>query len=165
MSKGTPVAGKAAPVQEPTQRRYSKEVEFDTDLFRLKTAKMQKNRSLNKDHPDYYQVDHEHFYHTRDSNGAKLTTSSPIGGHFHVMELVEDPSGGLPSIKCSGPKKYGQVKGKRVIIAAGNEDNHTHEVAYEKSDRLKPRRSNLEASLYTDKESSVAKPIEGIIER
>lgn len=161
----------AAPAKwQPT---YQSAVEFDSHLFKLQTAKMIKNTSWNKDAPELHSVDHQHFFHTKDSSGKNMEHSTAQGGHFHIMTLTVDPVTGEPKAVCSGPKKYIQKKGKRFIVDLpeyeqyddeGNKvrDRHTHEVVYERSSLIKPRKVNAESVKIESAEAAKTQKIPGI---
>ncbi len=156
------------------QRVYQSTVEFDSDLFRLKTQKMKKNVHWNKQTPDWRSVDHEHFFHTYDSGGKKMTDCNSVGGHFHIMEVTHS-AGGVPVVKCSGPKKFIHKKGKKIMVDASdvprlgddgkeNEgyDGHVHEVVYERSSRMKPRVMNAESIKVINEDANKTASIPGI---
>ncbi len=168
--KSAPVEAQApedieAPAEEVNaeewKRVYQAEAAFNSDLFRLGTAKMIKNMSWNKDQPEFKEIDHEHFYHTFDSGGKKMDQSTPTGNHFHVMSVTKAPNG-APIVTCSGPKVIKHNKGKRQIVDAPYEDKHTHKVTYERSSMVKPRTVNIESTKIINEEATKAVPIPGI---
>ncbi len=154
---------------EAPKRVYQNQYEFDTDLFRLKTQKTKKNTHWNKETPDWRSVDHEHFFHTYDSNGKKMTESNSVGGHFHIME-VKQSGDGPPVVKCSAPKKYIHKKGRKVMVDASEiqdpddagYDQHVHVVSYERSSKMTPRVANAEGIKLITEDSKKVAPIPGI---
>lgn len=126
------------------------------DLFILTPERMLKDVSLQKDgEPEsLVPVQHQHFFHTIDSQGRKLTYCSPIGGHFHEIEVIDQGEGQPPLVKCiSGPLKWAMKKkgGKfrRVTVPANDFDNHTHDMQYLQSEKITPRKANVEAAKVT----------------
>ncbi len=119
----------------PAKRLYSKDIEFDTDLFKLEEVDMIKNASWDDKKPIKVPMKHAHFYHTYDSNGRKMTKSASVGGHWHEMSVFVDKDG-LLKAKCSQAinTKFG--------------DKHTHKTVYLRSDRLKKRKLNEAAQEY-----------------
>lgn len=168
-----PSENTTAPVQQ-WQPTYQQNVEFDSHLFELKSGKMLKNVSWKTDQPDIRQIDHQHFFHTHDSAGKEMKHSTATGGHFHIIEVSKDPKTGAPIAKCSGPKTFIHKKGKKLLVDMpsfkavdenGNEikDNHTHEIVYARSSRIKPRTVHAEALKIVDQfETSKEQPIPGI---
>ncbi len=143
------------------KRVYQSEQSFNSDLFRLRTAKMIKDQSLNKDGSELKEIDHEHFWHTYDSGGKKLDQSTPTGNHFHIMTLKTAPNG-APIATCSGPKMIKHVKGKRQIVGCPNDDQHIHTVEYERSSLVKPRTVNIESTKIISADAAKAAPVPGI---
>ena len=121
-------------------RVYKGEVEFDHDLFKLEVGMMKKNISIADDNPLYVGVEHCHFYHTYDSSGRKQEACAPIAGHTHEVEIFTDSSGNL--MAKVGPASI--RKGGKYIPLKG--DNHTHEAKYLRSERVKVRKVNAEAT-------------------
>ena len=124
--------------QTKTNKRfYQGQQELDSDLFKLDVAQMMKNISWNEKRPDYVKVEHCHFMRTVDSSGKKLDTCSPVGGHFHTVTITEHEDGSL-SAECSPAQQWGTLDGKRAGVPIPS-DNHTHDVTYLKSIKIKPR--------------------------
>ena len=150
-----------------------------TDLFKLKTANVIKYEGWEKEgeeHPDshpnkFSHWEHTHPFRTYDKKGSKVTTSTPIGGHFHVIEWEEDPKGkGTPIIKSvSGPMVMAdrKIKGKlvKVPVPANEYDDHTHDVEYLRSSEIIVGATNLEASTVVAWEAQKTAPIPGVTER
>lgn len=115
-----------------TKRIYSNDGQIDSDTFKLEVANFMKNLSFDAKNPIWQGVEHCHFFHTFDSAGRVMTTSSKVGGHHHTIEISENDKGELTG-KCSP--------------AIGNgEDEHTHIVRYVKSDRVQIRTISKEFS-------------------
>lgn len=133
------------------QRVFSRQVKKIHDLYKLMVANMRKNVALEGSNPEFQTVEHCHFFHTFTSDGQAQNTSSTIGGHFHVMEVVTPATDTTPAVyKCSPPMRWGVVKDKykrkvREMVPANLDDDHTHDVQYIKSDELVLRTKNTEA--------------------
>jgi len=147
------MARQRSPETAPAPSRVFKgQVEIFHDLFVLSTAKMLRDTSYNQQPSEdtLIPVDHQHFFHTVDSNGKKQTTCSPIGGHFHVMELISEAEGDKPATyRCGPPVKIikQKVAGKfRDVAVPIAYDFHTHDVVYHHSGVIKMRVGNAEAA-------------------
>lgn len=137
------------------------------DLYKLLVAPMLKNTSQDGQAPNYVPAEHCHFFHTVTSDGKEQNTSSTIGGHFHVMEIVtpeqtfitKDENGNdvtetiAAVYKCSAPmayfakkNRYGQVV--KTLMLANEDDMHTHEIQYIKSEKIPQRVKNFEAAAF-----------------
>jgi len=119
------------------KRVYNKDLEFDSDLFKLEVTNMLKNIGAEDKKPLLTNVEHCHFYRTYDSNGKKQTKCSSIGGHHHEITVSVDSKGNLVA-ECS------------PAVGTKFNDNHTHKVTYLKSDRLQKRKPNIEAIKVAD---------------
>lgn len=143
-------APQAAPAQvQVTKRVYKGTQELDHDLFKLSPAKMRKNVSYIADDPIFELFDHSHIYHTIDSNGRKLDTSAPVGGHFHFVKVTANGSD-VPSVEVSqamqwSMKKIGKNKFEKVAVPVDH-DSHTHNVEYLGSEKIQMRKPNVEAA-------------------
>lgn len=146
-------------------RVYSKDVEFDHDLFELKPSSMVKDMSYSTI-PDFVKLVHQHMFHTIDSDGTVQTRCNPTGGHFHLMEVTPQENGLPPIVKCSRAKK---VVRKRVNGMDANAvvdiefDDHTHDVTYKRSDKITVRAVNAEAMKVVTDEANKTRPVNGII--
>ena len=157
---------------EPVQRRYSENMQVDSDLYKLEVAKMLKNIGWENAYPDpdtdLVAAEHTHFYHTVDSDGKEQIHSAPIGGHFHLMELVKsEVEWEPPLVKCvSGPLRWGhkKVSGrlKKVTVPVNTWDNHSHDVTYIRSNKVAKRKINTEAVAVQTMEANKMRPIPGI---
>ena len=123
------------------------------DLYLLNESKMKKDTSIGKtgDPEMIIPVSHQHFFHTIDSSGRKMVDCSPIGGHFHEMEIIDKGDGNPPEVVCkSGPlmwaKKKVHGKWKRVRVPVNHYDDHKHDVQYLHSEAVTPRKPNVEAA-------------------
>ncbi len=150
--------------EDSGERVYDSNLVIDHDLFVLKPAEMIKNVSWNES-PEYQKVVHQHFFHTVNSDGEEMDSCSPIGGHFHKMILTKR-KGKVPQVECGPPIKVvlKKVRGQMVKteILAEESDDHTHEVVYLKSNKIKMRTLNPEAIRLQAQESQVTAPIPGI---
>lgn len=130
------------------ERVYSTGQDIDHDLFKLESAEMLKNIS-SLPPPTFEPTAHCHFFHTVDSDGRKQELCAAVGGHFHKMEVIN--TGGVPIVKCGPPIKWGTYKDRygnqtRALVRFLDDDNHTHEVRYLKSEKIKLRSVSIEAT-------------------
>lgn len=131
-------------------------------LYVLKSVALKKNISWTEE-PIYEEIQHQHMFHSCDSSGLPQKNSSPVGGHFHVIELVKGENGTAPRAVCSTPKKMIRNKrGQRIMVDFNPEDLHTHPVEYRHSEVLKPRILNPEAAKHQAHEAKKEAPIPGI---
>lgn len=158
-------------VKEPQEIVESKVQTFKSHLFKLHEEHVIKNTGVTssdyENEPDkFHSLLHGHFFRTRDSEGKatlatkKLSTnpkavtfrSTSLGGHFHLIEMIENPVEGKPPIiiAISPPmvltKK--KVKGKWITVEepANDYDHHKHKVEYINTLDVKQRSKNLEAA-------------------
>jgi hypothetical protein len=120
---------------------------------------MRKNMGYNPKKPVWESIEHAHLYHTVDSSGKPLTKCTPVGGHFHDVEMHENPDGGAPILKVGPPMRYiGTVEDGRIVktVAPVKGDNHTHEAVYLHSEKIKPRRMSEEYLKFRAKQDSKA---------
>jgi len=125
------------------QRVFSNENQtVISDLYLLKPTEGLQNIAWDPNYPDLQKYAHQHNFRTYDSNCREMTTSCSIGGHCHEVKIeVVD---GKPIAKCSPPR----IKYKNKMVAPNNYDNHTHEIIYVKSEKLKKRKMNSEAAKF-----------------
>lgn len=124
------------------ERVYAKQQELDHDLYKLKVASLVRNASYNESQPIFENVEHCHYFHSIDSRGRKMETSSKVGGHFHKMEV--QPDGTVicgPAVTEVKVKKHGRVV---TEYRTNRHDTHTHEVEYRFSEKIKPQTPNVE---------------------
>jgi len=114
------------------QRVYSKDMEFDSDLFKLEVDNMLKNQGYDDTKPILTTIEHCHFFRTINSSGKKQENCNFVGGHVHKMSFEIDKNGNL--IASASP-----------AIGAKFNDKHTHKVTYLRSDRIQKRKLNKEA--------------------
>jgi hypothetical protein len=143
-------------------RSYKGTEQVDHDLFKLENAFLKRDLSYGGDAPLIDHITHSHHFHTVDSNGKKLDTSTSVGGHFHPVNVRMSESG-VPEISVGAPMKWvARMQGKRrvkVMTAVafdgldddGNPivDNHTHKVSYLGSEKVTIRQASIEAAKYT----------------
>lgn len=138
-----------------TGRSFRSTQQIHHDLFLLSPEPMQRDTRLEKhgtpDPEETVAVQHQHFFHTIDSSGRVQDTCSPIGGHFHIMEVTDNGPNDPPTVKCvSGPMRWGvkKVNGKkkRVPVPVNHYDTHTHDCTYLQSEVVTPRKPNAEAA-------------------
>lgn len=147
-----------------------------TDLFKLMVAKVIKYEGWEEpgvehpdSHPNKFSIwEHTHPFRTYDKKGQRVTYSTPIGGHFHVIEWedAKDPEA-PPVIKSvSGPMVMGKkvVKGRpmQVPVPANDFDDHTHDVEYIRSSEVTFSTTNVEAAKVVAWEAQKLAPIPGV---
>ncbi len=129
-------------------RVYSQAQMVDHDLFKLKVATMRRDISLDRDQTMEDNVEHCHYFHSVDAAGRPQKMASMIGGHFHEMTVIPSKDGSVPEVIC-GPalvwisKRVGR-KGSERVAAPYDMDEHTHEVIYMGSNKIKLREPNIE---------------------
>lgn len=139
---------KAPPVsaESAATRIYKNTQEIDHDLFKLLPSEMKKNVSFTE-HPRYEFFQHSHIFHTVDSNGRVQDTCNSVGGHHHAIVVTKNGDG-VPVISASGPMKFVMKKDKygraRRAAVPMLDDDHTHEVEYLGSEKIKLRQANIE---------------------
>lgn len=118
------------------ERVYAKKEEVDHDLYKLNAAALKRDIGYNNQHPILESVEHVHFYHSIDSRGNPQEFSTKIAGHFHRITIMDDGTA-----ICSEPlmevisRRGGRQQKSYVKVP---HDNHTHEVVYRCSEKIKP---------------------------
>lgn len=134
------------------KRVYKGEQEVDHDLYKLEVAQTRKNVSYIQNQPIWEPVDHCHFFHSYDSFGKKQWHASPISGHTHeVIERI-DENGNLVA-ECGPAIRV--VNGKKLTY---ENDQHTHEVNYLRSEKIKVRKVNAEHVKFLSAKEQMLKP-------
>lgn len=144
------------------ERILEKEEDVYHDLYSLDTALTKKDVSYNEGKPIYIDTPHRHFYHTVDSDGKKLTYSSPSSGHMHEVLIEYNEQGEPVSVKCGPPKVISRGK-----MVGYKNDNHVHDISYMVSEVVKKRvrsKKALEsmAAMRSDEEAA-KKGVAGIL--
>ncbi|TXH08443.1 MAG: hypothetical protein E6R04_10710 [Spirochaetes bacterium] len=138
-----------APKQKAKIKRvFSGTQEHMVDLFKLQLAVM-KHQEGWTEKPSILDVEHVHFFRTKDRYGKDLQFATSTGGHTHEVTWGTDEHGNLvaecgPAIRKVlvnvGEKdnaRYEEqtmpVRHKRKGMKA-LEDNHTHEIIYLRTD-------------------------------
>lgn len=171
--------------KKPTMRRqFLENGAILSDFFVLSAAKMAKlvgiipkgtnlkdrneMMSLISEPTIFQWVDHQHFFYTFDPDGRQLTTSTHIGGHFHIIEIEEtgDENEPVKVVSVSKPMKWARKKVgnkfKKVAVAALEVDEHTHEAKYVKTDRVERRKVNVEVAKMQSAEANKVAGVPGI---
>ena len=155
--------------EKQSGRVFGNDVFFIHDLFRLELASMKKNIAIDGQAPLWENVPHVHHFHSYDSAGRKQVKSTNIGGHFHEVTMVDEgDENNPPTIKLGPPAKYVSVRNRtsRQVerkVQLLDDDQHTHDVTYVRSDKLKPRRISEEFVKYQSKVESKAAPVDGVL--
>lgn len=171
-----PTSGEVATTQ-PRQfkRSMTGKKKTVTDLFKLSVAKVIKYEGYDpeNEHPDSHPMkfstwEHTHPFRTYDKNGVKQTMSTPIAGHFHLVEWQEDPNGGEPTIiSISGPMamQKKKIKGRMtsVAVALNDYDDHMHDIEYLRSSEIEYTPTNTEAQIVIAREAMKTAPVPGVI--
>lgn len=132
---------------------------FWHDRFKSDTKKMIKcifNREDGQSEEDMKHIDHQHFFHSHDSNGRKQEQCVAVGGHYHNI-ITHDEQGnplvdkqGRPRVECSKPyRKIRKRQGRKMVtiieevtfkMAEGKilKDEHSHVFNYDRSQELSP---------------------------
>lgn len=167
------VSAQETPAGQPS-RVYKGTREVDHDLFKLSTEKMLKNVSYTEA-PQIESFDHNHVFHTVDSNGRKMLVCSAVGGHVH--ECTVEQRGGVPVVVVGPPRKWvmNKRRGKKVrelapVMLEKDGDNgeptydkHIHKVEYLGSERIKIREANVEFAKFESQIRAKQEPsIEGV---
>ncbi len=162
----------AVETSQPQSSKVWKEQEqFEHQLFKLMPENCLKNKSFTPFHPNTYEKEHSHQYHTVDRKGQPQIYCAPSAGHFHEVE-VEWDGDRLVSAKCGPPVrfKYRMQRNKEMrkvkeqVIYKGADENgdqdivdeHTHEVRYIRSEmlRLQPQHDHTATGDYMSRKYS-----------
>lgn len=144
---------KKAPVKKQG-RVYKGEKEVDHDLYKLLVAEVVKNHSWWSEKPTFIGQEHTHMFHTIDSNGKKQSHSTNTAGHCHQITYEVDENGlAIPeSIKVGPPVRKTKKGFVKIVIEKDAEgkpktyDNHTHEMIYVQSEKIRIRTKNEKAA-------------------
>lgn len=154
---------------KPKGRVFGNDFTFIHDLYKLDLAHMKKDMATQGNAPFLQNVEHVHFYHSFDSTGRKQVKSTMIGGHFHEVTVIsEGDDENPPRIKVGPAVKYVSVRNKRTKrvekrIQPLAMDEHTHDVTYLRSDKLKPRKVSDEFVKFQSKVDTPKAQVDGIL--
>lgn len=148
------------------RRIFKGAYKFHHDRFKLEIADVMLNISYTKT-KRFDPIQHQHWFHTVDSDGKVQKFSSAMAGHFHEMEVINDPKGGLPSVKC-GPARQWSVERtdtgtRRVSAPIDEKAQHLHEISYRDSEEIEVRSMSIEAAKVQVIDADKTKPIPGIL--
>lgn len=142
---------KKSPQKKEMQRVYKDSREFDHDLYKLENDIINLNASPFDEEGDWVddRREHKHFYHTHDSDGKKHTHCAMSVGHSHEI-LWEEVNGEMVP-KCGPAVTQKRIKKGRNVVKEWRpireRSQHTHDVAYMFSEKIKPRKMNQEAAM------------------
>jgi hypothetical protein len=164
-------AAKPEPQASGIQRQLGQQVTIHSDLYKLGLSRFKRNVSWT-DVPQIEELDHNHLFHTFNSDGKQQFYCTAVGGHFHLMEVFPGKDGEAPRVKCaSGPLKWVQrkVRGRftkvaePVLLPEGeDEDNHVHETFYLGSTEVTKRMGNTVAAGIIAADAQKTAPIAGV---
>jgi hypothetical protein len=173
-----PVTANVAPVAvdtSPMRRNLTGKKEIFTDLFKLMVSKVVKYEGWDEanehpeSHPNKFSTwEHTHPFRTYDKKGDKMSTCTPIGGHFHIVEWeTSGREDGVPVIKSvSGPMvmQRQKVRGllKMVPVPCNDYDDHKHDVEYLRSSKIEFSTTNVQAAQVIAYESSKTAGLPGV---
>lgn len=178
--KQDPTTIKPKSTAKAVQRSYTKTNEFTTDVFKLMQADVIKHDSgaTENAHPNVHTNEftrwpHAHPFRTYDKGGKRLDLSTPIGGHFHVIEWqASEVEGESPEILSVSPP---MVMGSRlnpetglkekVPVPANIYDKHTHDIQYIQSTKIVVSKANTEAMAVISMVESKTAALSGVVER
>ena len=90
-----PTTGKAASTQSKPQPQiksgpephivFRDQMSVRLDRFKLQVANMKKNTSWDRKRPQLVDMEHAHFFLSKNEAGQPQEYCSPIGGHFHKL--------------------------------------------------------------------------------
>jgi len=170
---------KTPPVIATKPKQFTRSItgkkEVTTDLFKLTVAKVIKYEGYDaeNEHPDTHPMkfttwEHTHPFRTYNKAGLKQTMSTPIGGHFHIVEWSEDKNGEEPTIiSISGPMAMGKkkIRGRtvQVPVPVNDYDTHTHDIEYLRSCPVQFTAINIEAQNIIALDAQKTAPVPGVI--
>ena len=157
---------KGATPKPKLAKRFSKgSAVWEHALYKLEPTIAKKNVSYRYLQPRIEEVEHSHFYHSKDRKGKATKYCSAMCGHFHEISVTWDGDN-LVEATCSEPKIFHRVKIKgsnRNIKKLGSvqfpkvdentgdvynlEDNHTHDVSYLGSEDLSNAKFKEQAAI------------------
>lgn len=157
--------------KKSTARKFNRAEEKIHDLYKLEAVDMKKNVSytniLNLEN-----VSHTHFFHTIDVAGNEQNACVPIGGHFHIMEVVTPATETDPPVyRCSTPMKWVRKRDRftgkwvKVAVPANDYDDHIHPVQYKDSHKFMAQPLNPAAEMFVAAQPLMSPPpaLEGVI--
>lgn len=148
-------------------RVYKNQQNIPSDVFKLEVEEMLKDHGW-ENNPMVMKHEHTHVFRTYDSSGKKLDRCSPCGGHFHMVEYDESTTPVTIKSVSVAMKEITVKEGLRYVkkCVPWENDSHTHEINYFKSDMIKPRKANVEfAKWEAEQRSKEVTSIPGVIAR
>lgn len=167
-----------APAAPARRRNLTGLKSIFTDLYKLCVASVIKYEGWDdgKEYPDTHPEkfstwEHTHPFRTFDKKGDRMTTCTPIGGHFHVVEWEESEHPDAPPVikSVSGPMvmQRQNVRGKNIMVPvpANDFDDHTHGWEYLRSAKIEVSATNFEAAAVIAQVEQKTAPLPGVSER
>lgn len=167
-------------ISKTYERNMTGRKEVFTDLFKLSPAPVIKYEGISEAdaHPDdkrhskdFTSWEHTHPFRTYDKKGDPQKYSTPIAGHFHIVEWGPGETPDAPPVikSVSGPMVMGKQKIRgRIVqmpVPVNDYDNHTHDIEYLRSSKIEFSTTNIEAAKVVAFEASKTAPIPGVSER
>lgn len=173
--KETSEAANVASSSAPIKRNMTGTKTIFTDLFKLCVSKVIKYEGWDEanehpeSHPNKFSTwEHTHPFRTYDKKGDRMTTCTPIGGHFHVIEWEDNKDPEAPPVikSVSGPMvmERRKVRGRTqmVPVPANEYDDHTHDVEYLRSCKVEFSTTNIEAAKVIAYDAQKTAPLSGV---
>lgn len=151
--------------KKKTTRVFKAQQSIMHDLYKLEVASAIKNVAWQPGVFSPKEVEHCHFFHSVDKNGAPQKHCAQINGHFHELILVSPATADAPAeLKCGPAMKWVIARdGSKKAVPADYGDAHTHEVTYISSEEFKPAKLNSEAARFISQATKTPEQVPGII--
>ena len=83
------------PKRKGPKRNTSRSMTVHSDLFVTTVSNLMRHTGYTNPPQlaDYTPIAHQHYFRTVNADGNMEKTTSPVGGHFHDVEIVKDEKG------------------------------------------------------------------------